>query len=139
MKKLLTTTMAIATALSLAAPASADDPPPAHSFSGHMIAGGQVSEAHLVDNDGGSLMTASNGCTQEWHMDQVMQSDTDVRRAFASSHVTAGQGPNCHDSRTLGINVSPPDSPYGMHNGKWNMNVIDQDAGNVSWVMDSDS
>jgi hypothetical protein len=124
----------------VAAPALADDPSPPHSFSGVMVFKGRSTSAHLVDDPSGafSIMTAGNGCTQEWHLDKMVPTNTNVRRGFGTSHTTAGQSDECYDSSNLGFTVVAPNEAYGMHNGKWNMAVNDQAGQQVSWILDSD-
>jgi len=119
--------------------------PPVHAdptdFSGKMIPRGESPvSAHMHDvGNRVSVMTASNGCIQEWHIKDVVHNDMPgVVRMFAWSQVTSGQSQHCHDSSNLGITGNSPDSPYGLHNGHFNMNVIDQAVGDVSWIMDSD-
>jgi hypothetical protein len=55
-------------ALALMAPPAHADPPTA--YSGNMIPNGEGPvSAHMHDvGNGVSVMTASNGCTQEWHL-----------------------------------------------------------------------
>jgi hypothetical protein len=131
--------------------------PPAHAeptdFSGQMVVipvrNGQVSGAgtgvysvhlHVVD-PGFSIMTASNGCTQEWHgMD--MQVDNGfarqatlpggVVRAFLWSHTTSTEGPDCRSSKKLGLTGKP-------QNGRAHVDVNDQEIPDASWVLDSDN
>jgi hypothetical protein len=126
-------------------PSALADPPVAHEFHGLMIAKHGTVQVHaeLLDDPGGQSSTMTAGsCVQDWRITQSMgaAAGPGTRRAFATSDVISGQSDWCQPSSNLGLTFAEPNSPYSLHNGHWNLNVMDQGGAVVdtSWVMDSD-
>lgn len=156
MRKTLVSAATIAVAMTLVPPASAEGQE-CWDFSGQMVpiparngqvagAGAGVYSAHEhVVEPGLSVMTAGNGCREEWHGMDMQWGTGFVRQAevpgvgtrfFLWSHATTPDVPGCRDSSKLGGVAT-------IQNGKAHVVLNTQETSDpnwqATWVLDCDT